>query len=47
MHRFSDDAFNQRIPGAELDYLAGSVPARTAIAENYVCLPFLGAATRA
>ena len=40
MHRFSDDRFNQRNQLAELDYLSGSLAARTSLAENYVGLPF-------
>jgi len=40
MHRFPDDGpFERRMQLAELDYIAGSVAARTAIAENYVGLP--------
>ncbi|HQP67965.1 MAG TPA: 4-hydroxybenzoate 3-monooxygenase, partial [Quisquiliibacterium sp.] len=41
LHRFPDaGGFGQRIRQAELDYLIGSVAARTALAENYVGLPF-------
>jgi p-hydroxybenzoate 3-monooxygenase len=40
MHQFSDDAFNHRIQVAELDYLSGSMAAKTSLAENYVGLPF-------
>jgi len=41
MHRFPDTgAFGQRIREAELDYLVGSAAASTALAENYVGLPF-------
>jgi p-hydroxybenzoate 3-monooxygenase len=40
MHKFSDDPFDHRIQLAELDYLSGSIAGRTAIAENYVGLPF-------
>jgi p-hydroxybenzoate 3-monooxygenase len=40
MHKFSDDAFDQRIQIAELDYMAGSTAAMTSLAENYVGLPF-------
>ena len=41
LHRFPDtDAFSQRIQTAELDYLVGSKAATTALAENYVGLPF-------
>lgn len=38
-HRLSDDAFDQRIQLAELDYLTGSEAGLTTIAENYVGLP--------
>jgi p-hydroxybenzoate 3-monooxygenase len=41
LHRFPDtDAFTQKIQTAELDYLVGSQAATTALAENYVGLPF-------
>ncbi|MBK4733218.1 4-hydroxybenzoate 3-monooxygenase [Noviherbaspirillum pedocola] len=40
LHKFSDDAFNQRMQLAELDYYTGSVAGRTTIAENYVGLPY-------
>jgi p-hydroxybenzoate 3-monooxygenase len=40
MHRFSDDAMAQQLQLAELDYLSGSRAASTAMAENYVGLPF-------
>jgi p-hydroxybenzoate 3-monooxygenase len=41
MHRFPDEGdFNQKIQEAELDYLSSSVAAQTAMAENYVGLPF-------
>ncbi|MBR0554829.1 4-hydroxybenzoate 3-monooxygenase [Ciceribacter sp. L1K23] len=41
MHRFPDDGeFGQKVQEAELDYLASSVPAQTAMAENYVGLPY-------
>lgn len=40
MHRFPDgDAFDRRMQVAEMDYIASSVAAQTAIAENYVGLP--------
>ncbi len=40
MHRFPEDgAFERRMQVAELDYIASSVAAQTAIAENYVGLP--------
>jgi p-hydroxybenzoate 3-monooxygenase len=35
-HRFDDDAFAARLQLAELDYIAGSRAAATAIAENYI-----------
>ncbi|WP_198375581.1 4-hydroxybenzoate 3-monooxygenase [Neoroseomonas rubea] len=41
LHRYdADDAFDARMRLAELDYLAGSVAARTTLAENYVGLPY-------
>jgi p-hydroxybenzoate 3-monooxygenase len=41
LHRFPDQGeFGLRLQEAELDYLAGSEAARTAMAENYVGLPF-------
>ena len=41
MHRFPDSgAFGQRMQEAELDYLSGSRAASTALAENYVGLPY-------
>jgi len=40
MHKFGDDPINRRLQLAELDYLANSEAARTAVAENYVGLPF-------
>jgi len=41
LHKFPDaGAFGQRIQLAELDYLTGSRAAATALAENYVGLPF-------
>ena len=41
MHRFPDDgAFGAKIQQAELDYLTGSKAAMTALAENYVGLPY-------
>jgi p-hydroxybenzoate 3-monooxygenase len=39
-HKFADDEFAARLQLAELDYLGRSVAARTAVAENYVGLPF-------
>ncbi len=46
MHRFSDDPLAQRLQLAELEYLAGSRAASTAMAENYVGLPFGGLTLR-
>ncbi len=41
LHRFDDhSAFDRRVQLAELDYLTGSRAAMTALAENYVGLPF-------
>ncbi len=41
LHRFeAHTTFERRVQQAELEYLAGSVAARTTIAENYVGLPF-------
>ena len=40
MHKFNDDPLGYRLQIAELDYLAGSTAAKTAMAENYVGLPF-------
>jgi p-hydroxybenzoate 3-monooxygenase len=41
LHRFPDQGdFGQRIQESELDYLSGSVAAQTALAENYVGLPY-------
>jgi p-hydroxybenzoate 3-monooxygenase len=40
LHRHDDSALRARLQLAELDYLAGSRPAQTALAENYVGLPF-------
>ena len=41
LHRFPDNRdFGRRIQQAELDYLVGSAAASTALAENYVGLPF-------
>jgi len=41
MHRFPDtDEFDQKIQEAELDYLTHSRAASTALAENYVGLPY-------
>ena len=40
MHRFDDDPFSHQLQLAELDYLSRSEAAQTAMAENYVGLPF-------
>jgi len=41
LHRFPDQGdFGQRMQESELDYLESSVAAQTALAENYVGLPF-------
>ncbi|MNV97748.1 p-hydroxybenzoate hydroxylase [compost metagenome] len=41
LHRFPDTGdFDQKIQEAELDYLTHSRAASTALAENYVGLPF-------
>ena len=41
LHRFPDaSAFDRRMQEAELDYVTGSIAARTALAENYVGLPY-------
>lgn len=41
LHRFDEDLpFERRLREAEFDYLAGSRAAQTALAENYVGLPF-------
>ena len=41
LHRFdAHTLFERRVQQAELEYIAGSVAARTTIAENYVGLPF-------
>ncbi len=41
MHRFPDtDAFGRKMQQAEFEYLAGSTAASTALAENYVGLPY-------
>jgi p-hydroxybenzoate 3-monooxygenase len=41
LHRFEEhSAFERRVQQAELEYVAGSLAARTTIAENYVGLPF-------
>jgi p-hydroxybenzoate 3-monooxygenase len=39
-HRFEGDAFGRRLQQAELHYLVSSRAAATALAENYVGLPF-------
>ena len=41
LHTFHDAGdFEHRMQETELDYLAGSVAAQTAMAENYTGLPF-------
>ncbi|PPJ45832.1 4-hydroxybenzoate 3-monooxygenase [Rhizobium sp. KAs_5_22] len=41
LHRFPDEGdFDQKVQEAELDYLSGSSAAQTAMAENYVGLPY-------
>jgi p-hydroxybenzoate 3-monooxygenase len=40
MHRFEGDPFARELQRAELDYLVSSRAAATALAENYVGLPF-------
>ncbi len=41
MHRFPDEgAFGQKVQESELDYLSSSIAAQTAMAENYVGLPY-------
>jgi p-hydroxybenzoate 3-monooxygenase len=41
LHRFPEDGpFEERVRAAEVDYLAGSRAAQTALAENYVGLPY-------
>ncbi|HYS49088.1 MAG TPA: FAD-dependent monooxygenase, partial [Xanthobacteraceae bacterium] len=41
LHRFHDHSpFERRVQLAELDYVTGSRAASTALAENYVGLPF-------
>jgi p-hydroxybenzoate 3-monooxygenase len=40
LHKFSDDAFSQRIQEAELAYYTSSEAGLTNIAENYVGLPY-------
>jgi p-hydroxybenzoate 3-monooxygenase len=41
LHQFPDEgSFNRRMQEAELEYLATSTAAQTALAENYVGLPF-------
>jgi p-hydroxybenzoate 3-monooxygenase len=41
MHKFPDGGeFGQKIQEAEIGYLLGSTAASTALAENYVGLPY-------
>jgi p-hydroxybenzoate 3-monooxygenase len=44
LHRFpGDDDFGRRLQRSQLDYVVGSRPAATSLAENYVGLPFADA----
>ncbi len=44
LHRFpGDDEFGHRLQRSQLDYVVGSRPAATSLAENYVGLPFADA----
>lgn len=40
LHRFSDNAFDRRVQLADLEYYTSSTAGLTAIAENYVGLPY-------
>ncbi|MDJ0757306.1 MAG: 4-hydroxybenzoate 3-monooxygenase [Ardenticatenaceae bacterium] len=40
MHKYDDDPISHRLQVAELGYIAGSAAAQTAMAENYVGLPY-------
>lgn len=40
LHKFDDDPIQHRLQLAELDYITSSEAAQTALAENYVGLPF-------
>ena len=40
LHTFPDQAFEAKMQAAELDYIFSSSSAATALAENYVGLPF-------
>ena len=41
LHRFPESSgFDQKMQAAELDYLFSSEAAQTALAENYVGLPY-------
>ena len=40
LHKFDDDPMSRRLQIAELDYLVNSGAGRTALAENYVGLPY-------
>ena len=42
LHRFGDDAFQERLQLAQLEYVTGSRAAATSMAENYVGLPYEG-----
>jgi p-hydroxybenzoate 3-monooxygenase len=39
LHRFPDDAFQQKLQRSQLDYVVSSSAAATSLAENYVGLP--------
>ncbi len=41
LHRMDHGDFDRRVQLAELDYVTGSLAGSTALAENYVGLPFL------
>ena len=42
LHRFpGDDGFGHRLQRSQLDYVVGSRPAATSLAENYVGLPLV------
>jgi p-hydroxybenzoate 3-monooxygenase len=41
LHRFPEEGdFGRRMQTAELEYIAGSAAAQTALAENYTGLPY-------
>jgi hypothetical protein len=39
LHRFPEDAFQQKLQRSQLDYVVSSRAAATSLAENYVGLP--------